>query len=46
MIKHMWEIEVLDAESWGFFLGLKLASECNISNLMVESDSGEFFVEQ
>jgi ribonuclease HI len=31
--------EVLDAETWALFLGLKLAVECNITNLLVESDS-------
>lgn len=31
--------EVLDAETWGLFHGLKLAVSCNIENLQVESDS-------
>lgn len=31
--------EVLDAETWGLFLGLKLASECSVTNLIAESDS-------
>ena len=31
--------EVLDAETWGLFNGLKLAVDCNITNLVLESDS-------
>ncbi|KAL6144452.1 hypothetical protein ACLB2K_055145 [Fragaria x ananassa] len=31
--------EILDAEAWGLFQGLKLAVSLNINNLIIESDS-------
>ncbi|XP_004292858.1 PREDICTED: putative ribonuclease H protein At1g65750-like [Fragaria vesca subsp. vesca] len=31
--------EILDAEAWGLFHGLKLAVDLNIKNLLIESDS-------
>lgn len=34
--------QVLDAESWGLFHGLKLVEDCNITALVVESVSTIF----
>ncbi|KAL6134045.1 hypothetical protein ACLB2K_066278 [Fragaria x ananassa] len=31
--------EILDAEAWGMFYGLKLASQLQINNLIIESNS-------